>query len=160
MTSEQSRALLERIIRFDKTERMITLEPDSTVILYSPARSMWAIVPTEPGNNILITNERIPVTATPEELEPLLSRIPAPGEPQLLPPAEEILEVRQLVEKAQDQLAGAAISTNNINRALGMLVDAAGILSRHASPDAQGKKNNITERGFFVEGGADVPPRM
>lgn len=169
MTTGQSRALLERIIRFDKKEREITLEPNSTVILYSPARSMWEIIPTDPGNTILITNERIPVTATPEELEPLLSIIPAPGTPaleqmKLLLAPEELREILRLVERARRVLsldqALAPPSPEGLDVAFAELVDAAGLLSRLASPDAQGKKNNITERGFFVEGGADVPPSM
>lgn len=79
MTSEQSRALLERIIRFDTTVRQITLEPDMTVIKYDPSIAQWGIVPTGPGDLINITIERIPVVASEEELLPILSRIPAPG---------------------------------------------------------------------------------
>ena len=157
MTTQADSELLERIARFDKSTRRITVSEDTTVIAYDRELNAWGVaLLTKPGDTVIITDERIPVTATNAEMLRILPMVPAPEGDR----GATIIEIRGLVEQAQSQLVGAAISQNNINSALWRLVDAAGLLSRIASPDAQGKKNNITGRGFFVEGGADVPPRM
>lgn len=74
--------LLDRIARFDKSPRQISVAPDTTVIFYTIPERVWRIdLDIEPGELILVRPDQIPITAMPEEVASILEVIPAPPDP-------------------------------------------------------------------------------
>lgn len=158
MTTQQQMDLLERIILFDKRPRTVTLDREASVISFEGGR--WRVEGLfDAGTPIEISPERLAVSARPEELVPIVDRIPAPGTPEMeqlksLMPPQMLTDINNLIHQAQSVLPADPVlrrpSQEDLDSALWRLVDAAGLLSQVATPGAQGTQGHPTGRGFSV----------
>lgn len=146
MTTQADRSLLERISNFDKRQRQMAVGANVTVITYSTALGWFIEEELQTGSSFTVSEDLIPVVASPSDLAPILDRIPAPAPPEHL---TALPRIRELVEQASARLETAS-TPGFRDEALWRLVDAAGLLAELASPNATGQPGSPTGGGHAL----------
>lgn len=155
MTTPTEQTLLNRIAAFDKTPREFRVEAGVEVITYNSSTG-WLIERTlEIGDLLHIGEGLIPVTASRSELTGILGDIPTPQPPGQPMDLRDLNDTLVLIVQAQNLLGPGqgrpTVSQQDVDSALWRLVDAAGLLSKIATPKSVGSKVQPTERGFFID---------
>lgn len=111
----QAQDLLERIERFDKSDRSIVLKQPATLIVYLPDSARWGIGKlAAAGDSVDVQASVIPVSAPQSEVEAILDRIPAPG-PEIIDPRaltqaiNEVIMIPRRSRTVRSEAAGVKI---------------------------------------------------